>query len=297
MLPLIAHVLGSSAARPYVDRGTSSLYVQAGGNRILIDCGEGTQVEIDRQGLSAQKLDVVCITHMHGDHVYGLPGLLGSLALGQRSKPLTLIGPPPLASYLEQTFKYSEAHLTFPLTFIVTRYDQPTRDVLVLKDLCIHTVPLKHRIPTAGFVIEQRGKGLPLKEGIIDEYRIPYPKIEAIKNGEDFLNKKGVKIANSLLTNRAAPPTPLAYFTDTAPLESYPAGWTSPAVLFHDATFAGEDHPLAEKTGHSTVLDAAAFAKTCEAGELILMHISERYKDRELLLKEAQSAFAKTSLA
>ena len=271
--------------------------MQAGGSRVLIDCGEGTQVEIDRQGLSAQKLDAVCITHMHGDHLYGLPGLLGSLALAQRTKPLTIVGPKDLEPYLEQTFKYSEAHLTFPLKFVTTSNESPLLEVLLLRDLVIHTVPLNHRIPTCGYVIEQRGTGLPLKAEVIDEYRIPYAKIDAIKGGEDFVNKKGVKIPNALLTDPASPPTPLAYFTDTAPLKSYPSGWIPPSVLFHDATFAGEDHELAKKTGHSTVLEAAAFAKTCEAGELMLIHISVRYNDHDILLKEAQSAFAKTSLA
>lgn len=297
MLPLEAHVLGSSAARPYLDRGTSSLFVQAGGNRVLIDCGEGTQLEIERQGLSAAKVDVVCITHMHGDHLYGLPGLLGSLALGQRTKPLTLIGPKELELYLTQTFKFSEAHLTFPLSFVELDFERPVRDVVILRDLKIHTIPLIHRIPACGYVVEQTSKGLPLKDGVIDEYRIPYQKIESIKAGEDFVNKKGVKIPNSKLTNAEHNPTPLAYLTDTSPLSRYPEGWCPPSVLFHDATFSAEDEALARKTGHSTVLGAAAFAKTCNAEELFLTHISVRYADREVLLQEAKTAFAKTRLA
>ncbi len=297
MVSLDAHVLGSSAARPYLDCGTSSLYVQAGGSRVLIDCGEGTQVEIDRQGLSAQKLDAVCITHMHGDHLYGLPGLLTSLALGQRSKPLTIIGPPSLKAYVDETLKFSEAHLTFDLKFKEVCFEHPTRNVLEFRDLTIHTIPLIHRIPTCGFVIEQTTKGLPLKVGVIDEYRIPYNQIESIKAGQDFITKKGVHIPNTKLTGPPIKPTPLAYFTDTSPLPKYPEGWTAPSVLFHDATFAHADVDLARKTGHSTILEAAAFAKTCQAGELFLTHISVRYKDRELLLKEAQSVFTKTRLA
>lgn len=264
---------------------------------MLIDCGEGTQVEIDRQGLSAQKLDAVCITHMHGDHLFGLPGLLTSLALGTRTKPLTLIGPESLEAYLNETFKYSQSHLTFDLNFVALDFEGPQRDIFELRDLSIHSIPLIHRIPTCGFVIEQKGTGLPLKAGVIDEFRIPYRLIESIKHGEDFVNKKGVRIPNAKLTDPAPPPTPLAYLTDTAPISSYPSGWTPPSVLFHDATFSGADQALAKKTGHSTVLEAAAFAKTCQAEELILTHISVRYGDREALLKEAQSAFAKTRLA
>ena len=234
---------------------------------------------------------------MHGDHLYGLPGLLTSLALGQRTKPLTLIGPPALKSYLEQTFKLSEAHLTFVLTFVKLDFKLPVRDVLILRDLKIHTIPLIHRIPACGYVIEQTNKGRPIKAEAIDEYRIPYNKIDSIKLGQDFVTKKGVKIPNGLLTNEPSAPTPLAYLTDTSPLECYPTNWDAPSALFHDATFSGEDVALARKTGHSTVLEAAAFAKTCKAEELFLIHISVRYSDRELLLKEAQSAFAKTRLA
>jgi len=273
------------------------LYVQAGANRVLIDCGEGTQIEIDRQKLSAQKLDAVCITHMHGDHVYGLPGLLTSLALGQRKKTLRIVGPAALEPFLEAIFEHSEAHLTYPLKFIHWDPSQPMRDVLVLKDIKIHTVPLQHRTSTCGFVIEQTGKGLPLKAGVIDEFRIPYRQIHAIKQGEDFINKKGVKIPNNLLTEGPSLPTPLAYFTDTSPIDSYPQGWNPPSVLFHDATFSHTDVDLARKTGHSTALEAAAFAKTCQAEALVLIHISVRYPDQDLLLKEAQTAFAKTSLA
>ena len=297
MLTIEAYVLGSAAARPYLTRGTSALYVQSGGTRILIDCGEGTQVELDRQSLSAQKLDAICITHMHGDHLFGLPGLLTSLALNQRSKTLTIIGPKEIKPYLEDTFFYSGSELTFSLHFEALDFKKPVRDILKLRDLTIHSIPLRHRIPACGFVVEQSDKGFLLKPGVIDEYNIPYRKIAAIKKGEDFTNKKGVKFANKLLTEPALAPTPLAYLTDTSPLAQYPEGWTPPALLFHDATFSSEHQDLATKTGHSTALEAAAFAKTCGADQLMLTHVSERYNDRKVLLEEAKTAFAKTSLA
>ena len=297
MLPIDFTFLGTAAARPYADEGSTAAFIQAGGSRILLDCGEGTQIQLDRLGLPLQKLDVVCISHMHGDHIYGLPGLITSMELGQRTRPLILIGPPDLENYLKTCLALSRAHLSFELIYHSTDYATPRRDVVLLRDLVIHTIPLNHRIPACGFVIEQRDQGRSLRPGVIETYKIPYEDIPRIKAGGSFKLPDGKILSAEALTHPPELPQPIAYFTDTAPIDSYPEAWPVPQTLVHDATFASEHTDLARATGHSTAVEAAAFAKTCRASKLYLTHISRRYKDRTLLVDEARAVFAESFLA
>ena len=293
MLPIELTIVGAGAARPRAHAPTSSIYLECGGSRVLVDCGEGTQVELDRLGISLARIDVTCITHMHGDHVYGLPGLLTSMALEGRSRPLTLLGPPALPDYLAAVFAVSSVHdFGFEITHVPTDDSTPRREVVALRELSIHTLPLRHRVRCVGFCVSNRDKGRHLRPGVVEEHRIPYDKIPAIKRGADHEPPGGLRIANDELTTPPDPLRSVAYLTDTAPLDEWPRDWPAPTLLIHDATFAGADQGLAAKTGHSTVRQAAAFAKTAGAQELLLTHLSVRYDDREALLAEAGEVFA-----
>ena len=290
-------ILGASAARPYPDAPASAAYVQCGGTRLLVDCGEGTLVALERAGRSHAKLDAVCITHTHGDHVYGLPGLLTTMALSGRRAPLDLIGPPPLRAFLDAALAHSHAHLTYELRHHPAGLATPRGAVLAYRDLEVSTLPLRHRVPAVGFRVSTTDKGLRLREGVVERLRIPYATIPAIRRGGDFEAPDGTVHPNSALTRSPAPARSMVYLSDTEPLWAYPSTWPPPTLLVHDATFAAADAPLARKTGHSTVVEAAAFAKTCGAERLLLTHTSARYGDRDALLAEASATFGTTEWA
>ncbi len=288
MIALELTVLGTSAARPYSGRYTSAAYIQCGGSRVLLDCGEGMQVQLDQLGLSSMKLDAVCITHLHGDHVFGLPGLLTSLALSGRTRALHLLGPPMLEAYVEANLHIAEATLTYPLSYHLPPAGAATPQFLQLRDLSIDVLPLRHRIAAWGFGVSTKDKGRKLRPGVVEQYQIPYQKIPGLREGRDFVDAQGVTHPNTLLTLEPDAPRTVAYLTDTAPLNAYPANLAPPHTIIHDATFGHADAHLAEKTGHSTVVQATAFAKTTGAKRLLLTHLSPRYADPEILLEEVR---------
>ena len=293
MLPIDLRIVGAGAARPRAGAPTAAAYIASGGSRLLIDCGEGTQVALDRLSISLARLDAVCITHLHGDHLYGLPGLLTSMALEGRTKPLALIGPPDLPQYLAGVFAASSVHdFEFPVQHIATDDAQPRRDVLRLRDLVVHTIPLRHRIRCVGFCVGHPARGRHLRPGVVEAYDIPYREIPALREGQDFIAADGRRIPNNELTTPPDPQRSVAYLTDTAPLDGWPEGWPPPHAVVHDATFAPADAHLADKTGHATVTQAAAFAKTISSERLLLTHLSVRYDDRDTLLAEARAVFA-----
>ena len=268
-----------------------------GGSRVLIDCGEGTLVALERAGVSIVKLDAVCITHMHGDHLYGLPGLLTTMALAGRQRSLTLLGPASLRDYVAAVLRFSHAHLTYPIDYLSASSVSPQRDVLHLRDLSISTLPMQHRIEAAGFSVSERDKGLSLKAGIVERLGVPYHLIPDIRAGADITLPTGQHLANRELTQVPSPRRSLLYLSDTAKLGDYPPDWLAPTLLIHDATFFPGEEALAQKTGHSTTAQAAAFAKTCGAERLLLTHVSARYDKTDEALAAVRHEFGQTDWA
>ena len=298
MLPIELTVVGAGAARPRSGAPTAAAHVACGGSRLLIDCGEGTQVALDRLGLSIGRLDAVCVTHLHGDHVYGLPGLLTSMALEGRTRPLTLLGPPGLRGYLAGVFAASNVHdFAFAIQYVATDDSAPRRDVHRLRDLVVHTVPLRHRIRCVGFCVESPARGRRIRPGVVEAHGIPYREIPALRAGRDLVAADGRVIPNDQLTSPPDPPRSVAYLADTAQLDAWPARWPPPHLLIHDATFADAEAHLAHETGHSTVGQAAAFARATGCERVLLTHLSVRYDDRVALLAEARAVFAQADWA
>ena len=254
---------------------------------MLIDCGEGTQVQLAELGLSVQRLDAVCITHLHGDHLFGLPGLLTSMTLSGRERNLHLIGPPALEAYVQDSLRYAHAALSFELNFLPVNLDQPEVEVLRLRELSLATLPLLHRVPTTGFCVSTINKGRHLRKGVVMEHKLKPAQIEQLRNGRDVSSNTGETLLNAELTTPPTPTRALAYLTDTAVLSSWPMVLPRPDLLIHDATFVSEDAELAKRTGHSTALEAAAFAKTSGAHTLLLTHRSPRYKKEAHFLADA----------
>ena len=236
---------------------------------------------------------------MHGDHLYGLPGLLTSMTLAGRKRALWLVGPAGLQSYLESVFRWSHARLGFDLRFVTlpSADYEAGRALLTLPELELHACPLRHRIESFGYLVHTHQPGRRLQPGVVADLGIPYAEIPAIRNGADWRSASGTVYANDALTLDPHPTRSIAYLLDTAPLDAYPSSWPPPDILVHDATFAPEHADLARETGHSTVDQAAAFAKTSGAGRLLVTHRSIRYADPESLLTAARAVFPQTRWA
>ncbi len=245
------------------------------------------------RALGQRGVDAVCVTHLHGDHVYGLPGLLSSMTLGGRTRILHLLGPPSLRDFIEATLTITSARSSFELRYVVLPEGPSINPVLSLRDLNIYSLPLRHRIEAYGFCVSSPPQLRRLRPGVVDQYKIPYSSIEGIKRGAD-LTVGPLTVTNLELTCDPHPRQTFAYLTDTAPLDAWPASWPTPDVLLHDATFSPADASLAAASGHSTTAQAAAFAKTSGAATLLLSHASVRYgrEQCELLAGEADAIMA-----
>ena len=284
------HVLGTAAARPWPHAHAASALLTRGGTAVLLDCGEGTLNRLPPKQLSERGLDAVCITHLHGDHCYGLPGLLTSMTLAGRTRALTLLGPPRLRDYVEGVLSSTGARLGFAVDY-PTLPDAPSAEpVWGARDLEIRTLPLRHRVRAYGFCVSTPDGGRRIRGEAIAAYDIPYAAIPALRAGGDYVLPDGALVPNAALTLPPPPRRTLAYLTDTAPLAAWPAQLPRPTVLVHDATFAPGHEALAAQTGHATATQAAAFAKTCGSDALLLTHASVRYGTDEL---EAAAAAAR----
>lgn len=293
------HVLGTAAARPWPHAHAASALVTRGGASVLLDCGEGTLNRLPPRQLGQRGLDAVCVTHLHGDHCYGLPGLLTSMTLAGRTRDLALLGPPRLRDYLGGVFAATGARLGFGLHYPPLPHAPSPDPVWSCRDLEVRALPLRHRVTAFGFCLSTRPTGRRIRAGVIERYGIPYALVPQLRGGEDYVLPHGETLANEALTLPPPPRRTLAYLTDTAPLPAWPAVLPRPAVLVHDATFAPGAEALAARTGHATATQAAAFAKTAGAGALLLTHASVRYGPAELatVAAAAREVFPETRWA
>jgi ribonuclease Z len=289
-------ILGSSSALPTSERYPSAQVLNAHERLFLIDCGEGTQMQMRKNRIRFAKINHIFISHLHGDHVFGLYGLLSTFSLMGRKSPLNLYAPKSYDHILRSHLNDFDIHLGFEINFKPLAGKDP---VLILDDKYITVVsfPLKHRIPSFGFIFREKQAERKIIKENITRFSIPIVKILYIKKGEDFITEKGEVIKNEELT--IPPPAPLsyAYCSDTRyfkQLSSYIKGVT---LLYHEATFDKSKNDLAATTGHSTSLDAAAVAAEADAGALIIGHFSARYKDVNMLVEEARSIFPRTYAA
>jgi ribonuclease Z len=289
-------ILGSNAAIPAHGRNMTAQYLNFNENCFLIDCAEATQMRMQLFKVKALKVDHIFISHLHGDHIFGLPGLILSMSLSNRRDKLFVFSPPGLKMLMQTLFSITQSHLSFPVEFIET---DPSVSTCIYENekLSVTTLPLKHRIAAHGFLF--REKPLPrkmLKEKIV-EYSIPYQAIESIKNGADWVDAAGNFISNAELTSEPPKSKSYAFCSDTAYSESLIPLIEGVDLLYHEATFMHEMAAHAEITGHSTAKQAAQIAKAAGVKKLIIGHFSSRYDDLQCLLKEAQSVFPNAELA
>lgn len=289
-------IVGSGSAQAAFGRYPAAQALQIGSSLFLIDCGEGTQFRLHSYVTHPGRISHIFISHLHGDHFFGLPGLLTSWALNGRQTPVWIVSPPGLKGALQSLFDASYTVLPFTCHFQVL---EPGFSGLVLEtsSLEVTAFPLAHRIPAFGYVFREKKRPNNILPEKIAEYQLDFTQIRAVKAGEDLLLPGGKVILNAELTRPADPPRSYAYCSDTAYSESILPFIQGVDLLFHETTFMEQHAELASLTGHSTARQAALLAAQACAGMLIAGHYSGRYDSIEALLAEAREVFPNSEAA
>lgn len=289
-------ILGSNAAIPAFNRFPSSQVVNYNGNQFLVDCGEGSQFRMQQFNIKRGRLDNIFVSHLHGDHFFGLVPLLTSFNLNWREHPLNIYGPPCLKEIIDVHFKYAGTVLKYDINFHPVEADAP-RVIYEDNNLTVETIILKHRLPTTGFLFREKPAPRKILSEKIEQYQIPYQVINDIKSGADFTAADGKLIPNAELTTDPAPPRSYAYCSDTIYTDGFTEQIKGISTLYHEATFVSEHTERAAETYHTTSSQAAKVAVAAGVGKLLIGHFSARYDDLSTLHAEAKAVFPNTHLA
>src|SRR5690606_20734390 len=289
-------ILGNSSATPIFERHPTAQIINFNEQYFLIDCGEGTQMQMHRYGVKSNKISHIFISHLHGDHYLGLIGLLSSMNLHGRTADLHLYGPSVLIDIINLQLKYSDTRLQYNLIFQPTNPDQ--EEVLYRSEkLTVRSFPLKHRVPTTGFRFDEGPRSASLIREKIEKLNIPKVFCGMLKRGIDCVDVDGTVYKAAELTMPAPASRSYAYCSDTRAFEKYVDSIRGVDLLYHESTFLHELVDRAEETCHSTCKEAGMVARQVEAKKLLLGHYSARYKDLTPLLEEAQLEFVNTELS
>ncbi len=286
-------ILGSSSALPTSERFPSAHVLNAHERLFLIDCGEGTQMQLRRNRIRFGKINHIFISHLHGDHVFGLYGLLSTFSLMGRTTPVHIYAPQNYDSMLRSHLSDFDINLNFEIEFTGLAGKDP-EIILDDKYLTVTSFPLEHRIPSFGFLFREKPADRNILKDAIDKYGIPGVRIPAIKKGEDLTLEDGTIIKNEDITVPGPKPLSYAYCSDTRYFTRLALFIRNVDLLYHEATFDRSLGELAAFTGHSTTEDAARTASDASAGDLLIGHFSARYKDINLLVDEARILFPRT---
>jgi len=289
-------ILGSSSATPIFNRNPTSQALNINERLYLIDCAEGTQQQMLRFGIKASRIEYIFISHLHGDHYLGLVGLLSSLHLNGRTKPLTIFAPAPLKEIVDLQLKYSETTLQYNVEYVDTDPNE-AKVILSNADIIVETIPLNHRIDTTGFLFKQKKRNRKLIKEKLEEINVPIEYYTALKKGVDYTANDGTVYKNDTLTLDPEEPKSYAFCSDTIYTEQYFEQIKDVTLLYHESTFLHNMLERAQNTFHTTALQAGMVAKAVEAKKLLLGHFSARYKTLNELLEEAKTVFPETELA
>ncbi len=286
-------ILGSGAAVPTFRRNPTAQYIVCNDRHILIDCGEGTQMQLRKYSIRFQRISHILISHLHGDHFFGLVGLLSTMHLMGRDKGITVYGPGELEGIIRSQLEIAGARLDFDLTFVRLNGKETK---LIFEDnlIEIHTFPLKHRIPTNGFVIREKIKERRLISEAIKGSGLLIEHLPKLKRGENVVDEKGNEFDAEDFTWPPHPSYSYAFCSDTRYDETIVPHIKNVDVLYHEATFTEKDADRAKTTFHSTAKQAATIAVKADVGRLLLGHLSARYESTDIHLEEAKTIFKKT---
>lgn len=289
-------ILGNSSAKPTASGHPSAQVVNVNEQYFLVDAGEGVQRQMARRGISALKLRAVFISHLHGDHMYGLFPLLSTLGLYGRRTPLRIYAPRPFGEMLECFLRLCETNLPYTPEWV--EVDTTKHQIIFENDSTeVWSLPLRHRIPTAGYLFRQKEPALNVKKYAIERYGLSVKQIVDAKRGEDIVLESGEVLSNDVITYRPYSTLSYAYCSDTNYSARLARMVEGVDVLYHEATYAADMRKTAKERGHSTTEDAAKVAKMAGVGRLLIGHFSSRYKDLSLLLDEARAVFPATDIA
>ena len=295
MEPFKIHILGCGSALPTLRHNPSAQVVELRGKQFMIDCGEGTQTQMRRQRIGFNKVVAIFISHIHGDHCFGLIGMLSSFGLLGRTMPLAIYAPKEFKPVLDMMLKTFCYDFDYEIQFHAV---DTTKQQVIYEDrsLTVESIPLKHRLPTCGFLFREKPTLPHIRRDMIDFYRIPVSQINNIKNGASWTDEEGREIPNERLTMPADKPRSYAYCSDTSYLPALHECIAGVSCLYHESTYTTADADRAEMYFHSTAAQAAQVARDANAGRLLLGHYSSKYDDERQLLKEAQEVFAQSQL-
>ncbi|MBR1652117.1 MAG: ribonuclease Z [Alloprevotella sp.] len=289
-------ILGCGCALPTTHHVPSSQVVNVREKLFMVDCGEGTQLQLRRMHINFQKLQAVFISHLHGDHCFGLLGMLSTFALLDRTAPLHVYAHADLERILRPQMEYYGHAFTYGVHFHAI---DPSQAAVIYDDrsLQVSTLPLNHRVPCCGFLFREKPTLPHIRRDMIDFYRIPRFAINAIKQGADWETPGGERVPWRRLTRPAEPPRSYAYCSDTAPMPGLAGRLRDVTLLYHEATYCEDRADKAAQHMHSTARQAALVAREAGVGRLLLGHFSRRYDDDGAFLREAQAVFPATLLA
>lgn len=287
-------ILGNNSALPAYDRHPTSQVVTLNDQLFLIDCGEGTQIQMARYKIRRSKIHHIFISHLHGDHYFGLIGLITSMGLLGREQELNLYGPAQLEDIIQLQLKVADTTLPFPLVFHKLEKEGLIVDTHKFQVACFET---QHRIPCWGFVIREKKKPRKIDKAKVLASGIPAVYYERLKNGDDYEMKDGTIIKNEMVTFPNKPPRSYAYCADTVYDETICSKVEKVSLLYHETTYLKDLTERAKARFHSTTEQAAAIAQKAGAKRLLIGHFSSKYENLHEFLDEAKAVFADTELA
>ena len=290
-------ILGCHSATPRVNAHTTSQFLEIKNHHLLIDCGEGTQMQMRKYSIKFSKIKHIFISHLHGDHYFGLVGLIATYRLLNRENELHIYAPKGLKEIVTLQLKLSNSWTQYPLIFHELT---STDSELIFEDdkIEIHTIPLDHRVYTNGFLFKEKLGERKLDMAAVSLYNeIKICDYQNLKNGKDFILENGTVLKNETLTLNPQIPLSYAFCSDTAYTQSIVPIIKKVDCLYHETTFLNDRESLAESTKHSTAAQAASIAKEAKVKQLIIGHFSSRYKNKEDFKSEAIALFNNTLLA
>jgi ribonuclease Z len=289
-------ILGSNSAVPAFGRHPSSQVLRFHTQKFMIDCGEGTQFQLSKFKVKRGSINHIFISHLHGDHYFGLVGLINSYRLNGRKENLHVYGPPKLVDILRIQVNFEAEDFGYPLFFHALSFESSEK-IYDDKHLEVFTIPLLHKIECNGFLFKEKPRPRKIISDKIREFKIPFEKIEDIRYGADYTLLNGEIISNQVLTEAPSASASYAYCSDTKFTTDIVPLIKGVDLLYHEATFMEESKEKAADRYHSTAMEAATIAKMANVGKLIIGHFSARYQDLQPLLHEARAIFPNTELA
>lgn len=290
------NVLGTASALPTTERYPSAQVLDVRGRLFMIDCGEGAQMQMRRTRISFLKIEHICLSHIHGDHLFGLFGLLSTMGMLGRSAQLNIYAPSGFRPVLDFFMNHFGDGIRFEINYVELMMDAP-ETVYENRHVELLAFPLNHRVETFGFIIREKMPPFNVRKEAIAEYGLSLAEIGTLKRGEDVEREDGSVIRNVDAAYRPYVPRSYAYCSDTAPFPELSEWVKGATLMYHEATFPDEMSEMAEKTFHSTTLQAAKTARDAGVGRLLVGHYSSRFPSVDFFLDEIRTVFPNADLA